>query len=229
MSFSLIVPVASNKSEYERTIPPMFQLADTGIVLCIEAIRGMDLSLFDHIYFTILGSLDKKYYLSEMLKLQFKINGISNAEVVVLDEETHSQPETVYQTIIQKKISGSIYIKDADSYFSGELISQNSIAIYPLESLNWVNPKDKSYVAIDDMFYITNIIEKKIIGHYFSAGGYCFEDAAQFCCYFLKYRNAEKMYLSHLVYAMLLDKHIFRPQFIKCYKDLNEKYEIVKH
>lgn len=40
--------------------------------------------------------------------------------------------------------------------FHAKLCRENSVAIYPLENLSWVNPQNKSYVAIDDMFYVTN-------------------------------------------------------------------------
>ena len=36
---------------------------------------------------------------------------------------------------------------------------ENGVAIYPIEELEMLDPRDKSYVAVDDMYYITNIIE----------------------------------------------------------------------
>lgn len=218
---TLIMPIANNKPDYEYRIPHVFQLAKDGTMLCIKALQSLELSKFDRIYITILESLDKRYSIGDMLRLQFRINGIENAEVVVLDHPTASQPETIYQTIKKQHICGCIFVKDADCSFSGSNFNGNSIVIYPLEKLNWVNPQNKSYVNVDDMYYITNIIEKSIVSHYFTAGGYAFENADSFCKYFERFTEKKGLYLSHIIYSMLLDKHIFKPVIAKSYEDFD--------
>lgn len=74
---------------------------------------------------------------------------------------TQSQAETVFETIRIERISGSIFIKDADGYFSCDVEPANGVAIFPLEKMSLVNPQNKSFVAVDDMFYVTNVIEKR--------------------------------------------------------------------
>lgn len=222
---TLIMPVAANKPEYTERMPRVFMESGDGTLLCIKALQSLDLTKFDNIYITILGSLDERYSLSERLNLQFAIKGIRNAEVVVLDQPTASQPETIYQTILKKEIRGSIFVKDADCSFRGEDTSGNAIAIYPLEELDWVNPKNKSYVAVDDMYYITNIIEKRIVSHYFTAGGYSFADADTFCQYYRGLQDRKGLYLSHIIYSMLLEGHTFRPVLAKEYEDFEFGYE----
>lgn len=221
---SLIMPIAANKPEYASRIPRIFLIAEDGIMHCIRALKSLDLTKFDHIYITILRHLDQQYALTERLMLQFRINGISNAEIVVLDEPTRSQPETIYQTILQKQIQGSIFIKDADCSFKGEDTADNAIAIHPLEQLDWVNPKNKSYVSVDDMYYITNIIEKRIVSHYFTAGGYSFDSAATYCQYYERLQQQPGLYLSHIIYAMLLEGHTFRPVLTKEYEDFEFRF-----
>lgn len=215
---SLIVPAAADKPEYENDLPYIFSLNSEGIVICLKSILGLDLKHFDNIYFTILKKHDDKFRISELLKLQFHRLGIENAHVVVLDESTEDQAETIFRTINQEKIGGGIFIKDADSFFSTEIPNNDSVAIYPIEELDTLSPKDKSYVAVDDMSYVTNIIEKSIIGHHISAGGYQLK-ASDFIHYYNKLRNLGKLYLSHIVYAMLLDKKSFRPMQVEEYKD----------
>lgn len=216
---ALIMPIAANKPEYTTHIPHVFLVAKDGIMHCIKALKSLNLTHFDHIYITILRHLDQQYALTERLNLQFRINGITNAEIVVLDEPTRSQPETIYQTILQKHIHGSIFIKDADCSFTGEDTIGNAIAIHSLEQLDRVNPKNKSYVSVDDMQYITNIIEKRIVSNYFTAGGYCFESANTYCHYYLQFQHQSGLYLSHIIYAMLLEGHTFRPILTKEYED----------
>lgn len=221
---SLIMPIAANKPEYATRIPRVFLIAEDGIMHCIRALKSLDLSRFNHIYITILRHLDEQYALTERLQLQFRINGITNAEIVVLDEPTHSEPETIYQTILQKHIQDSIFIKDADCSFTGEDTTGNAIAIHPLEQLDWVNPKNKSYVSVDDMYYITNIIEKRIVSHYFTAGGYSFESAATYCHYYERLQEQQGLYLSHIIYSMLLEGHTFRPVLTKEYEDFEFRF-----
>lgn len=219
MPFNLIVPIASCKDEYLHSLPPVFQAESNGFMPCVKAILPLDLSIFDHIYFTILQVLDEKHHLSEKLKEQFQNAGVNNVSIVRLEHQTTSQPETIFQTIQLANIRGAIFIKDSDCSFRGEVIPQNGVVIYPLESLPWVNPQNKSYVAVDDNFYVTNIIEKKIISHYFLAGGYCFEDAEQYTRYYQRFAGKRGLYLSHIIYAMLLDKHLFRPILATEYTD----------
>lgn len=220
MSFSLIIPAAAHKEIYDSQLPEIFHLNDKGLFLCVEAILGLDLNQFSAIYFTILRQHDKLYSIAAMLNLQLNRVKINNAKIVILDLPTSSQAETIYQTICQEHISGAIFVKDADCTFTADIFPQNGIVVYPLEKLTIVNPQHKSYVAVDDMSYITNTIEKRVIDHYFNAGGYCFEDASTFCQYYERYCNQSGLFLSHIIYSMLLEKHIFRPFMAENYKDL---------
>ena len=219
MKFNLIVPIAADKPEYNDERPYVFGFDADGMIICVKSIMGLDTSKFDAIYFTILRKHDEQYGLREMLEFQFKRIGLSHAKVVVLDAPTSSQPETIYRTIEAEGIEGAIFVKDGDCYFSCEPYPQNGVAIYPLEKLPIVDPSNKSYVAVDDMYYITNIIEKRVVSHYFNAGGYCFESTSQFCNYYERLCKHGHIYLSHIIYAMLLDKHEFRPFQVKGYKD----------
>ncbi len=223
MNSSLIVPVAADKPEYNNKLPYVFAFGEDGIIICIKSILGLPLDRFDRIYFTILRKHDERFFVADSLRMQCKRLGFKNVSIVVLDEPTRDQVETVFCTIREEQISGSIYIKDADSYFESDEAVQNGVAIYPIEELDMLDPRDKSYVSVDDMYYITNIIEKSIIGHYISAGGYAFEDCNDFCEYYKRLRHYPHLYLSHIIYAMLLDKKTFRPFLVKNYKDWGSK------
>lgn len=219
MSISLIVPIGADQTGYEYTMPYIFNFSPEGISLCIKSILGLNLSVFDNIYFTILERSDKKYNLSELLCLQFNKLGLSNARVVVLNDPTRSQAETVFKTIQYADIKGAIFVKDADSFFKGDFPLCNGISIYPLDKLEMVSPQNKSYVELDDQFYITNVIEKKIVSRFFNAGGYIFEDATVFCEYYEVLKENRSLFMSHIVYSMLLDKIPFRPFEVKDYCD----------
>jgi hypothetical protein len=116
MNFNLIIPAAANKQEYTDSmlLPKVFNLNKHGIPLCIEAAMSVNTSLFDGIYITILKLHDDLFGIHDMLMHHIKRLGL-NANVIVIDEPTKSQAETVYKTICQANItSGGIFIKDAD-------------------------------------------------------------------------------------------------------------------
>ena len=225
MNFSLIVPAAAHKEDYSRRMPRVFRLNAKGIPLCVEAVMGLDLQQFSDIYFTILRLHDELYGIAAMLRIQLDRVGLQRVRIVILDKPTSSQAATICQTIEKESITGTIFVKDADSYFRADILPQNGIAVFPLERLEQVNPQHKSYVAVDDMRFVTNTIEKRVIDHFFNAGGYCFEDAQNFISYCQRYADMQGLYLSHIVYAMLLDRHIFRPFMADDYKDLHFEWK----
>lgn len=217
---TLIVPIAANNAEYAHKMPQPFRCDDEGTMLCVKAITGLPKDVIKDIYFVILREHDERFMLSELFSMQFRKHNLTNAHVTVLDQPTGSQTETVARAIELNGIEGVVFIKDADCYFkTDEILPQNGVAIYPLENLPIVDPQHKSYVAVDDMYYVTNIIEKRVVSRFFSAGGYCFEDAREFCRYYERLKEYSPLYLSHVIYMMLLDKKIFRPIQIDDYQD----------
>ena len=217
-NYSLIVPAAADKK-----CPLAFQTGATGLFKCIEAIQGLPVEAFDNVYYTILRK--HLQYVDNGLAIvrQLNLMNISDPRVVVLDESTSSQPETIARTIAAEHISGGIFIKDADSFFSCHVLRQNGVAVFPLEELDWVNPQDKSYVTVDDSSFVTNIIEKRIVSHLFSAGGYSFANADDFVRQYESLSNEKGLYMSHIIYKMLLEGKIFRPIEVVDYRDLNAR------
>lgn len=220
-NFSLIVPAAADKPEYAGFMPNIFRIDNDGIMLCVKSIIGLNLDAFDNIYFTILRKHADAFDIDKLLALQFRRLGLGKAEIVILDEPTTTQAETIARTIELKHIEGAIFIKDADCYFKAEILPENGVAVYPLEKLELVDPRNKSYVAVDDMQHVTNIIEKKVVSHLFNAGGYCFDDVDGFLNAYNDYSPLGKIYLSHIIYGMLLSGNLFRPITVSDYTDWN--------
>ena len=173
-NFSLIIPAASDKPEYDRLLPRIFSPDKEGVMICVKSILGLNLESFDNIYFTILRKHAERYDIDVLLDLQLHRLGLDKAKIVILDNPTSTQAETVSTTITMEHITGSIFIKDADSYFKAQIFPENGVAVYPLEKLEIVDPRNKSYVSVDDMHHITNIIEKRVVSNLFNVGVYCF-------------------------------------------------------
>lgn len=220
-NFSLIVPAASDKGTEAGAMPRIFSTGLDGVLMCIKSVLGLNLDAFDNIHFTIRRKHAEAFDIDSLLRLQFRRLGLGNVHIVILDEPTATQAETIVRTIEKENITGAIFVKDADCFFRAEVYPENGVAVYPLEQLELVDPRHKSYVAVDDMQHITNIIEKRVVSHLFNAGGYCFEDVAKFLKAYDKYASLGSVYLSHLIYAMLLDGELFRPIQVKDYNDWN--------
>lgn len=103
-SFSLIVPVAADTTDHR--MPYVFSLDENGVMYCLKAIQGLNLEVFDRLYFTILRKHAERFNVDEMMRLQFKRFGLDKAEIVMLDLPTRSQTETIYQTILAKRVGG---------------------------------------------------------------------------------------------------------------------------
>lgn len=210
---NMIMPAAC--SYYADKLPAWFKLDDNGIVNCINNIKQLSNISFSNIYITITKQLDDKFNIKNLLTSNIKFANLHNIKVVVIDKST-SETDTVLQTIKSQHIkSGTLFIKDADCMFTIDAndfdSSKNSIVAFPIEKLSYLTPYNKSYLTIDDMNYITNIIEKKVVGNYINTGGYLFSNINTFVNYAEKYINKDKLHLSNIVYAMMLDNYYFNP------------------
>ena len=161
--YTLIVPIAADTDKMGTEMPYLFGLDSNGLMYCVKSIMGLPLEAFSDIYFTILHKHNLRYKLLEMMQIQFERLGIAHkTHVYELWESTSSQPETLYHTVVGNHITGAVLFKDGDSYFTTEVYPENMLYIFPLDGLQVVNPQNKSYVTIDEQYYITNIIEKKL-------------------------------------------------------------------
>ena len=223
--YTLIVPMVSVK--YKDTVPLEYD-NNTGQINCIKALEGIDLSMFTKIYFVMLYEHELKYHIAEKITVARKFNKkLLDTEVIFkfLDIPTSSQTETIYNTIIEYNIKGPIFIKDADNTCTCEgQIKGNTVLVYPLENTPIVDPQHKSYVNVDDQNFVVNIIEKRVVSNLFNCGGYSFTDAALFKTAYealLGYEDiANHMYISHIIYWLILNKKIkFRPVEATYYED----------
>jgi hypothetical protein len=181
-------------------------------LMCIESIKGVNLDFFDKIYFTFLKEHEDTYKISNGLKKSLKkLNILEKCELVILDNQTSSQSETVYNTIKNKGISGFILIKDSDNFFNVDISEEvNQICFFDLNNIDNINARSKSYLLMDSNKIITNIVEKKVISPYFSVGGYGFKSADYFCETYEKMSNyTGECFISNIIFEMILQGEIF--------------------
>ncbi|GMM10553.1 hypothetical protein I12421_09300 [Campylobacter lari] len=217
---NLILPVAGSSSRFPGLKPKWLLTHPSGNIMLIEAIRGLNLKEIDNIYLVCIREHYNKYELFNFLSEQFEVLGCANKlKIIILDNKTKSQPETVYMGIKKAKISGQIYIKDSDNFFRETKINGNFISTYDLNYMDYVNANNKSYISINEQNIVTNIVEKKIISPIFNVGGYGFENAETFCEYYEKLQYSNDLYISHIIYKMMLDGYIFENSIVNEYVD----------
>jgi len=222
----LILPIAGDSSRYPSGKPKYALPHPKGYTMLTEAIRGINPSQFDSVLLIGRKTHEDKY--GCITECAMEINKVYDTRVkfVVLPKQTGSQPETVCQGLqhIKIPVKDAILIKDSDGFFEYDAEvnwGQNHVAVADIHNMERINARNKSYVQIDENNTVGNIVEKQVISNLFCVGGYFFSRAKDFLDTYdkIKKTNSETMYVSHIIYQMLLDKNVFFVENTKNYLD----------
>ena len=180
-------------------------------MMVTEAISGLNLDFFDHIYFICLQQHEDKYSFMKGFVSELDDAGLrEKSNIVLLPEQTDSQSETVYTFLSGYDLDGFIFIKDSDGFYRCDVEERNQVAYFDLNDMDDINARTKSYVDLDVNDVVTNIVEKKVISSTFSSGGYGFADAKEFCKTFEKLQDMDgECYISHIIFEMMLSGSTF--------------------
>jgi hypothetical protein len=220
ISMNLLLSVAGMSTRFPNMKPKWLLTNPNGNLMIIEAILGLDLDKYNKIYIIALDEHLQKFKFISGIKKQFmQIGYIDKLEFIILNERTASQPETVSKAIVQGDIKGEIYIKDSDNYFIESRQSGNFISTFDLNDMDLVHAKNKSYVVTNDQNIVLNIVEKRVLSSTFNVGGYGFDSANKFVEYYNKLKDFDNLYISHVIYKMMLDGVEFQKSDVKKYID----------
>ena len=183
----------------------------TNRMMVTEAISGLNLDFFDHIYFICLQDHEDKYSFMKGFVSELDDAGLrEKSNIVLLPEQTDSQSETVYTFLSGYDLDGFVFIKDSDGFYRCDVEERNQVAYFDLNDMDDINARTKSYVDLDVNDVVTNIVEKKVISSTFSSGGYGFADAKEFCKTFEKLQDMDgECYISHIIFEMMLSGSTF--------------------
>ena len=183
----------------------------TNRMMVTEAISGLNLDFFDHIYFICLQQHEDKYQFMKGFVSELDDAGLrEKSNIVLLPEQTDSQSETVYTFLSGYDLDGFVFIKDSDGFYRCDVEEKNQVAYFDLNDMDDINARTKSYVDLDVNDVVTNIVEKKVISSTFSSGGYGFADAKEFCKTFEKLQDMDgECYISHIIFEMMLSGSTF--------------------
>lgn len=207
--FTLILPVAGRSSRFPNMRPKWLLTMPDGKLMIEKLVERIDLSIFDKVVIVCLQEHLEQYTSENMVLESFERSTSVVPELVILEQPTSSQSETIYQAIKQGNIDGSIFIKDCDNVFSCQPEPINSVATIDLNDIELVDAKNKSYVEVDSLGIISNIVEKEVISNFFCCGGYSFQSADKFCQVFESINSEKEVYISHVIYKMLMSNEEF--------------------
>ena len=209
---NLIVPCCGLSKRYGIKKPKWMLTNPDGKPMIFKILESLNLNLFDKLIISITKTQNELFNSELFLKSIFLTYGIKNFEICILEKQTRSQPETVYETIKKMNITGNVMIKDSDSLISFNENIIDNFNFIVCSNVNSYKPvKDlsgKSFVDVDCDKNIIKIYEKQIKSEYFSAGLYSFESSEKFC---KAYENIvdnyldNEMYLSDIINILIED------------------------
>lgn len=216
----VIVPCGGKSSRFPDMRPKWMLTHPDGDLMVKKAIEQINVEPED-IIITILREHEEKYDIIRGLKENIgeKIN------IVVLDEQTKNQPETVYLTLKKTGINEGFLIKDSDntSAIPSWREDKNYVCYSDIQEYEDINPGNKSYIKLNDQNIIIDIVEKKVISRFFNVGGYFFTDPQKFMATFEKLNkknNGSELYISHIIEDMILNQgELFFGKKINSYID----------
>lgn len=217
--FTLILPVAGRSSRFPNMRPKWLLTMPDGKLMIEKSIENIELDIFDRIVVVCLKEHLEKYTSEEMFIDSFESSCGFKPDLVILDAPTSSQSETIYQAIKLGDIEGAIFIKDCDNLFTCSPEPINAVSTIDLNDINLVDAKNKSYVEVDSLDVISNIVEKEVISNYFCCGGYSFRSARDFCKTLESISSESEVYISHVIYKMLMSNEEFVRKTAKEYLD----------
>ena len=217
---NLIIPAAGQSSRFPKMRPKWMLTHPNGNLMLAEAIRGLAFPGLKKIYLVVLAAHLKEFQCLAGIKKQFRQIGLADKlRVVALAQPTQSQPETVARAIEKEKIKGPICIKDSDNYFRLQVPKKNFVSVVDLNQVGFINPSNKSYANVNENHFVTNIVEKRVISNFFCSGAYGFEDAQEYLRYFNRLSDLKGLYISHIIYQMLLEDKAFAAAVCSDYSD----------
>jgi hypothetical protein len=148
---------------------------------------------------------------------------------IELQNETSHQVETIQLGLKSIGKDISFLIKDCDNSFNVNVtsIENNFVSYCKLENLKGSDVASKSYLQLDTMDVISNIVEKKVISDKFCCGGYYFKSSYEF----LEYSNIQSSnsFVSDVVFNMILNGKTFVGMECSDYEDWGTMIEWQKY
>ena len=228
----VIVPCAGRSSRFPNMRPKYMLTHPDGNMMVRKAVDSLNVKASD-VIITILKEHEDQYDISRGLK----DNLGEDITIVILDEPTKSQSETVYLTLKKASVNESFLVKDSDNIFSFPSKNEdiNYVCYSDIHEHEEINPGNKSYIKLNEQDIVVDIVEKKIISSFFNVGGYYFRNPQIFISSFedlSKKEEKSELYVSHIIQDLITNKkEIFFGRKVSNYLDwgtLNDWSKYIK-
>ncbi len=173
----LLIPCAGKSSRF-ITDKPKYLLTMPDGRMMIDVIVSNFQEKFERILFAVLKEHDEKFNSKKILEKLFP-----NSEILIIDELTKGQADTVLKMLEYFQVEGSFLVKDSDSYFDTQInyeSNKNYISVCDARKVPHVKLHNKSFADISDQNYVVRTGEKDIMSRFFSCGGYFFANSSDF-------------------------------------------------
>ena len=221
---TLIIPCAGKSSRFPDIKPKWLFTHPDGKIMIEKAIEPfLRVKKIKKKIITITKEIDKRFNASHLLNQMFG----NKVKVLILNKQTRSASETVYNTIKRFNIKGQILVKDCDNSFEIDkkfnILKKNFIVFIDISKNPEIsNVHQKSFIDLNNKKQIMNIEEKKIISEKICVGLYSFQSAKDFEKHYQicknKIKNSE-IFVSIVVKNMLNENFLFTCTEAKEYED----------
>lgn len=221
---TLIIPCAGKSSRYPNIKPKWLFTHPDGKLIIQKAIDPLlGYKKIKKKIITITKSIDNKFDAKYILNQIFK----KKVNILVLDKETTSASETVFQTIKKLNLKGQILIKDSDNFFkinkNFNIFNKNFVLYFDINNKNEIDKiNQKSFIIRNTLGHITNIEEKKIISDKICVGLYAFNTVEKFKKYYQFCKKnifKNEIYISYLVKSAINNNELFFSSEVTHYED----------
>jgi len=206
----LVIPMAGESKRFlsKGYLVPKYMIEAKGLTLFDYALKSLPLTVMTKIIFVGLRSHEEKYRLSSFIQGRMKdIFGYEEDKyhIVLLDQPTQGQAETVYRTKDHVLLDKDLVIYNVDTYFhSGSLVRllsspEKKDGVLGAFVLQGEDPK-WSFAKAGDDGVVTQTAEKDQISSYALTGLYHFSKAGDFFSAF-EYYAQEKILFKNEYYV----------------------------
>ena len=215
----LLVPCAGKSSRF-ITQRPKYLLTMPNGKLMIESVIEPFKGKYERLLFAILREHDEKFDSKNVLRKIFP-----ESEILIIDELTKGQADTVLRMINHFDVKNSFLIKDSDTYFQIPVdyeSNKNYISVCDARKVPHVKLHNKSFADISDQNFVIRTGEKEIMSKFFSCGGYFFSKPSDFIENFKKYEEIQiggEYFISNIIDMMIDSGIVFHPMECDNYED----------
>src|ERR1044072_244746 len=208
---TLLVPAAGRCSRYPDLRPKWVLTHPTGKLMIDMVLEAMDYRQFDRTVITVIKKHCEQTPVPVILLQIFD----DSVDILVLENETSSAAETVFQSILQAEIEGDVIIKDSDCIVRTAVPDRSNFIVGL--SINESSPVDriqsKSFIVKDDNDIILDIVEKDVVSNVICVGVYA-ANTRQFVDAYAEIRESDvlqragELYVSHVMSYLMLQKKV---------------------